>query len=152
MDHHCPYLNNCVGRGNLRHFLLFLFWVTVAMMYAIPVFGFSMYAHKSELFRVRSTPRRPPFACCVLWGSTLHKNRSYTTAQILSRRAFGHAAPDPWLPGSPMQAAKTTNADPPFGVQSPSVGQEAVAAVCIFQQLPLCDPAGLGWMASSTQK
>ena len=35
MDHHCPYINNCVGRGNHRPFLLFLFWVSVTGIYGV---------------------------------------------------------------------------------------------------------------------
>ena len=37
MDHHCPFLSNCVGADNHRNFLLFLFWTIVSCFYATAV-------------------------------------------------------------------------------------------------------------------
>jgi len=33
MDHHCPWINNCVGYQNHRHFALFIIWCTIGPLY-----------------------------------------------------------------------------------------------------------------------
>ncbi len=35
MDHHCPWVNNCVGIGNHKYFLLFVFYTCLSCMYAM---------------------------------------------------------------------------------------------------------------------
>lgn len=33
IDHHCPWINNCVGHFNHGHFIRFLFFVDIACLY-----------------------------------------------------------------------------------------------------------------------
>ena len=43
MDHHCPWINNCVGERNQKYFLQFLFYVGLLAVYSIGMFKHSLF-------------------------------------------------------------------------------------------------------------
>lgn len=50
MDHHCFFLNNCVGRNNLKPFLLFLGWTLLGSVYMIICVMYLLYKRWYEIF------------------------------------------------------------------------------------------------------
>mmetsp|Transcript_16121 Transcript_16121/g.23324 ORF Transcript_16121/g.23324 Transcript_16121/m.23324 type:complete len:285 (+) Transcript_16121:28-882(+) len=45
MDHHCPWINNCVGGGNQKHFTLFLLYVELLCVVTLGVLGHGAYSY-----------------------------------------------------------------------------------------------------------
>ena len=44
MDHHCPYINNCVGYGNQAHFIWFLIFAVIGCLHAAIILSCALYA------------------------------------------------------------------------------------------------------------
>ena len=50
MDHHCPFLSNCVGADNHRNFLLFLFWTIISCFYVTAVASVLLLARRTYVW------------------------------------------------------------------------------------------------------
>ena len=48
-DHHCPWLNNCVGQNNIRYFFGFLFWLVGSTAYAFYLIFYTFMAEMKDL-------------------------------------------------------------------------------------------------------
>ncbi|CAF0912426.1 unnamed protein product [Adineta steineri] len=50
LDHHCPWINNCVGEFNQKYFILFLFYIGVTSIYVLSFILWSLivFPHKTD--------------------------------------------------------------------------------------------------------
>ncbi len=68
MDHHCPWLNNCVGHWNHRHFFLYMVFKVAGCLFVM-AFGFEiMYL---ELFGSGPTSEESSSSSTMSWVPTV---------------------------------------------------------------------------------
>ena len=74
MDHHCPWIYNCVGLNNHKHFMLLLFYVTLTSLFVSITMAWSVY----EVVSKDDPPLSDLFV--VLFGESLAGFVSLITA------------------------------------------------------------------------
>ncbi|KAF0875058.1 ZDHC3 Palmitoyltransferase, partial [Crocuta crocuta] len=65
MDHHCPWVNNCVGENNQKYFVLFTMYIALISLHALIMVGFH-FLHCFEEDWTRCSSFSPPTTVVLL--------------------------------------------------------------------------------------
>ncbi|KAB0790303.1 hypothetical protein PPYR_15359 [Photinus pyralis] len=71
MDHHCPWINNCVGWGNHAHFTAFLFFAVVGCGHSSTILSFSLYRGINRTWYMYHNIQNVPIVHFGLYGLIL---------------------------------------------------------------------------------
>ncbi|KAK3259885.1 hypothetical protein CYMTET_31134 [Cymbomonas tetramitiformis] len=93
MDHHCPFIGQCVGRDNFRPFLLFLFWATLSCSYVLYVSVHATHAKFGTLVQLWSLARKTRVSTSSILPQWLQKN-AHMAVQMLNFKKMPY-----WVPG-----------------------------------------------------
>ncbi|CAF0707847.1 unnamed protein product [Brachionus calyciflorus] len=73
-DHHCPWVDNCIGDGNLKYFIGFLFWTSICLVFfmdgALAYYHDTCYSSDLVEYPTMSSMRKTvQFFKCNTWVS-----------------------------------------------------------------------------------
>ncbi|KAG7262566.1 hypothetical protein CRUP_030128 [Coryphaenoides rupestris] len=66
MDHHCPWVNNCVGENNQKYFVLFTMYIALVSLHALVLVAFHFFFCFEADWTSKLTPRRRTVILLIL--------------------------------------------------------------------------------------